>query len=680
MSWYWRDQDRYQEEIKSWESHDFSLDNDTLNNKGQVLFQGDITYKDTTYTFQVCYPEGYPFVAPSVKCINQQNLKHQTPFTQTVCYHEEWLDYGFVTGEEIYQQLIKYVKGLNEGFEEGQESDHVVPDYYISTSEKSAVLLAPEDVLAEYNGVTGFFKVNIRFQEDTIQAALVRLSGIKENGPYKTAHELYTDGEKHNGLLVNAKSVPPLFETTDELVKWAEEQCGHPDVAMVAKAISEKNAYLGPLLGIRYYKNGSPHFLLVSLEAEIMDEHKTQIRRYKPIVFKTEIYSDDQLFKRVSHLHPLQTKHVAIIGLGAIGSPIALELTKAGVGELTLVDPDRVSMGNIVRHVADINDVGVSKVLAVRNACKRHNPSVVINTLREWWGWIDETYVSRNLSDVDLVICCIGHTPNERYINDLTRRLAIPTIYAYASAGAISGRVFSVTGTEKGCYHCHQYAIGDNKVAPLRQPPEVTTFYDEGCASPTFLGSGVDTSSISLLTSRHALELLLKDSSASIEDASYNHLVWYAQNGAGNPMVYTYDVEPHPSCSFCEPLPDIRVGEVVPMARPLSRAMTNLEEAMMLGKGVKEAQTQLDECIKTVEKKLFLHGENVLYMVKGLTLKDTADGKRWMVDVLTEDTAITEVEFDEFFGYEQMNGLLAPRFKYVSVEANEEKKEENVQT
>ncbi|PGK52235.1 hypothetical protein CN918_31075 [Priestia megaterium] len=672
MSWYWRDQDRYQEEIKSWESHDFSLDIDTLNEKGQVIFKGVIVYEQTSYQFEIFYPEGYPFVAPSVKCTNQQNLKHQTPFTHTVCYHEEWVDYGFVTGEEIYQQLTKYVRGLNEGFKEEEESNHVVPDYYAGISDKAAIILAPEDLLATYESTDGYFKANIRFREDAVQAALIRFAALKENNSCRTAHELYSDADTYTGFLVNVKTAPPLFKETHELIEWVQEQTGHSDLKILCEAISASNPDLGPLLGIRYPKNGKPHFLLVSLEAEISNKHDTYVRKHKPIVFQTEIYSDDQLFKRVSHIRPLQTKHVAIIGLGAVGSPIALELTKAGVGELTLVDPDRVSIGNIVRHVSDINDVGVSKVLAVSNACKRHNPSIAVNTHREWWGWINETYVTQSLKGVDLVICCIGHTPNERYINDLTRRLEIPTIYAYASAGAISGRIFSVKGSGNGCYHCHQYAIGGNKVPSLRQPSEVTTFYDEGCASPTFLGSGIDTSSISLLASRHALQLLLKDSSASIEEANYNHLVWYAQDGLGNPQVFTENVKPHPSCSFCNPLPDVRLGDLVPMAQALERAMTDLEEAMMRGERAEEAQERLDEQITSVKDKFFLYEKSILFMVKDIVLREKDDLRCWVVMVSTEDPDITEVEFDEFFGYKQTNGMLTHRYKLVTFEENGE--------
>lgn len=62
----------------------------------------------------------------------------------------------------------------------------------------------------------------------------------------------------------------------------------------------------------------------------------------------------------------LQTKSVAIIGVGAIGSFTADALARAGVGRLTLIDNDILKPGNTIRHLAGPRYVGLSKVEAVR--------------------------------------------------------------------------------------------------------------------------------------------------------------------------------------------------------------------------------------------------------------------------------------------------------------------------
>src|SRR5437870_11572495 len=62
----------------------------------------------------------------------------------------------------------------------------------------------------------------------------------------------------------------------------------------------------------------------------------------------------------------LKDKHVAIIGLGSGGSAVADMLARAGVGRLTLVDPDILTEDNLKRHVLDASAVGKPKVLGIQ--------------------------------------------------------------------------------------------------------------------------------------------------------------------------------------------------------------------------------------------------------------------------------------------------------------------------
>jgi molybdopterin/thiamine biosynthesis adenylyltransferase len=63
----------------------------------------------------------------------------------------------------------------------------------------------------------------------------------------------------------------------------------------------------------------------------------------------------------------MRSKHVAIIGCGAVGSFTADLLVRSGIGEITLVDPERLAPGNCVRHLADRSHVPNKKVDAVRD-------------------------------------------------------------------------------------------------------------------------------------------------------------------------------------------------------------------------------------------------------------------------------------------------------------------------
>ncbi len=64
----------------------------------------------------------------------------------------------------------------------------------------------------------------------------------------------------------------------------------------------------------------------------------------------------------------LAGRSAAIVGCGAIGSFVADQLVRAGVGRLTLLDDDVLRPGNVVRHLAGAELVGLTKAKAVRQA------------------------------------------------------------------------------------------------------------------------------------------------------------------------------------------------------------------------------------------------------------------------------------------------------------------------
>lgn len=70
-----------------------------------------------------------------------------------------------------------------------------------------------------------------------------------------------------------------------------------------------------------------------------------------------------------------QLKHVLIIGLGALGSPVSEQLAKSGVGKLTLVDDDTLSSANIGRHTLGANSIGLPKVRQLTESISARWPS-----------------------------------------------------------------------------------------------------------------------------------------------------------------------------------------------------------------------------------------------------------------------------------------------------------------
>lgn len=86
------------------------------------------------------------------------------------------------------------------------------------------------------------------------------------------------------------------------------------------------------------------------------------------------------LNKHLSFFNPasLRKEEINIIGCGAIGSNVALQLAKLGVEKLVLWDFDIVSEHNITNQIYNINDVGRPKVEALEEHLKLQNPTIKI--------------------------------------------------------------------------------------------------------------------------------------------------------------------------------------------------------------------------------------------------------------------------------------------------------------
>lgn len=80
----------------------------------------------------------------------------------------------------------------------------------------------------------------------------------------------------------------------------------------------------------------------------------------------------------------LLNAHVALVGVGALGGPAAMYLAAAGIGQLTLIDDDAVSLSNLQRQVLfATSDVGASKTETARRELLAMNPDIRITTKAE---------------------------------------------------------------------------------------------------------------------------------------------------------------------------------------------------------------------------------------------------------------------------------------------------------
>jgi molybdopterin/thiamine biosynthesis adenylyltransferase len=90
-------------------------------------------------------------------------------------------------------------------------------------------------------------------------------------------------------------------------------------------------------------------------------------------------FFESELLRLPPELTELKTKQVAIIGLGSVGSKIAVSLARSGVENFLLVDDDILAPHNLVRNQLDWDDVGLHKVEAVATAIKKVHPGATVS-------------------------------------------------------------------------------------------------------------------------------------------------------------------------------------------------------------------------------------------------------------------------------------------------------------
>ncbi|MES2483459.1 MAG: tRNA threonylcarbamoyladenosine dehydratase [Pseudomonadota bacterium] len=81
----------------------------------------------------------------------------------------------------------------------------------------------------------------------------------------------------------------------------------------------------------------------------------------------------------------IRRAHVAVVGIGGVGSWAAEALARSGVGELTLIDLDDVAESNINRQIHALDTtLGQAKVLAMRDRIARIHPGCVVNPVEDF--------------------------------------------------------------------------------------------------------------------------------------------------------------------------------------------------------------------------------------------------------------------------------------------------------
>ncbi len=141
---------------------------------------------------------------------------------------------------------------------------------------------------------------------------------------------------------------------------------------------------------------------------------------------------------------------VLIVGLGGLGSPIALYLAAAGIGTIGIIDADVVDASNLQRQVLyTTDDVGSPKATVATKRLTALNPDATVIAQQ---AWFTEDNADILVANYDAVVDATDNFEAKFLIADACHRNSIP--YSHAGVDQFFGQTITVIPGQTACYRC----------------------------------------------------------------------------------------------------------------------------------------------------------------------------------------------------------------------------------
>lgn len=204
----------------------------------------------------------------------------------------------------------------------------------------------------------------------------------------------------------------------------------------------------------------------------------------------------------------LFSKHIVLLGAGAVGSVVADTLGAAGVGKLTVVDHDEYTEDNVFRHVLDPMYIDLDKPTSMALALERRYPGLVITpvatTAQKWLKTAD-------LSQYDGIVLAFGAPSIERSFSRALKGDAVdlPVVFSWLETLDLGGHSVLMWTKGEGCLNC---AYRDDEGLPslasrtaFLEPNQPVTRNLTGCAGAFVPYGALQSRRTGLIAAEHIL-------------------------------------------------------------------------------------------------------------------------------------------------------------------------------
>lgn len=555
----------------------FVLDGQALARTGRAVFHGLLEHKRGQVSLTVIYPDTFPFLRPEVLAPQLDLGRHHNPYGGNLCLLDRstraWnpQDTGAWLVRERVPHLLDLLESGGERLRREEAPQGEPMSRYFVPAPGSAVLIpaALQDLPSE--AVAG--------------RARIAAGGNDEGGPRLRGClarvTMRRDGKKHKHLASLEGPLARRFSEPFIDLTWVRlgqlPRTGNLAADLLEAARSEPGYEEPPAVPIN---GGAIRIVgvLVREEVRLSEWADTWLfivrerrgRREGLYIVRGHRFGEEDLLARVPALSGMADARIGLIGLGALGGPLALELARAQAGELRLLDHDVVDAGTIVRWPRGVSAIGFPKTDVLAATIRSDYPYTKVRAVSLRIGGTPPPEVVQPQSEVvqpqseleqleglleglDLVVDCTAEIGIQHLIASLAEAKRLPQVYVSATAGGWGGIIARPIPGATGCWFCMQLHLDGGGVSP---PPadEDGRVQPAGCDNPTFTATSFDALSLVAQAMRViATTVLSPRPTATQQDVFVCDQRPASPGEITAPKWSSYPLAVHPDCPLCRP-------------------------------------------------------------------------------------------------------------------------------
>lgn len=563
VRWFERSPERLERELQALDTAGFEYEiKEAARDAGQVILTIKYPDGEDIHRLTVTFPDSFPYFPFQISAPSFPGGRHKDPYTHTLCLFQDaqntWSTHDNLAGV-LTDQVPQILQAHRDpaGAADIEANEGLRPTGYFPYTSGTVIFTGEWDIPREYDRGTLLIGIDPRGDvNEMVRGAVLEVRNADGHVLAKidpVIRKRYSNTQ--SGRWVRLAAPPKTVETgilNEAIEQWPALDKplfrGGPDI--VGLLFPEERDY--------HELKENWAFVVrrkVKLAGGKRSHHNQAIKGY---IARADRATRENIQTRTPRLAPLAGKKVLVAGLGAIGSIVAWQLARAGIGRMHVLDADHVELGNSPRWLLGASAVGHHKAHTVGAFLAQEYPFLDIHFFYYRIGSTaphdprqgDATVMPEVLEGVDLVLDATAEWSVNLYLSDLARELGIPYIWATGTPGSWGGVVGrSVPGKTEGCWHCYQRSLGDDTIR-LPAQEDIPDVQPVGCFHPTFTGSGFDMDHVSLMAARMAVATLCAEADDGYPDFEWDVGVldlW--RNGQPiAPKWDTYSLKRHPEC------------------------------------------------------------------------------------------------------------------------------------